>query len=485
MIPPLRGRSNARRRPIPILARAALRIALGLALAAVLGAGPPPAGSGSDAAGARAADRAAPARVAKRPNVLLVSIDTLRVDHVSGYGYARNTTPNLDARIAAGVRFDLARTVEPLTNPALSSMITSRHPHHHGGSRNGIRVHEGLTSVPKAFADGGYRTAAFVGNWTLRDKLSGLAEHFQEYEEVLTRARWLGLIRSEATAEDLTESALAWLADRRDSGDGRPYMLWVHYVEPHAPYRARKEFLKQLGIPRSSNLSAEERYDTEIAYVDRSIGELFAGMKQLGADRDTIVAFFSDHGESLGEHDYWGHGRHLYEPTLRIPLSITWPGTLEPRTVGLPALLIDVGPTLLGLAGVDGRPEFEGYDWAPYLRGAAAPVDRVTHYQAHKGAVLGDHDSDIARKAGLLEVGTIRREFKEIFRIPNNRRQTFDLAADPAEVDNLSRVKENPTEGLQEWMRLVYEGLGSFDDDPPEPLDDEAAEVMRSLGYVD
>lgn len=461
-------------------ARPLLRAALAAAVVAVASA-PSPASSPASSSAPSPADRPAPGP----PNVLLVSIDTLRADHVSAYGYSRATTPNLDRLIEAGVRFDLARTPEPLTNPALSSLVTARHPHHHGASRNGIRVREGLTSVPKSFAAAGYRTAAFVGNWTLRDKLSGLAEHFGEYEEVLTRARWLGLIRSEATAEDLTESALAWFADRRDAGDARPWLLWVHYVEPHAPYRARKEFLDQLGIPRSSNLDAVERYDTEIAYVDRSIGELFKGMKQLGADRNTVVAFFSDHGESLGEHDYWGHGRNLYEPTLRIPMSITWPGRLAPRTVDLPALLIDVGPTLLGLAGVEGHPDFQGYDWTGYFAGDdPGPLERVTFHQAHKGAVLGNHDSDIARKAGLLEVGTIRAEFKEIFRIPNNRRETFDLRADPGELSSLSRPRENPTEGLQEWMRLVYDGLGSFDD-APEPLDPEAEEIMRSLGYVD
>ena len=129
------------------------------------------------------------------PNVLIVSIDTLRADHVSAYGYSRATTPNLDDLIADGVRFDRARTIEPLTGPALVSMLTSIHPHEHGASRNGLRMRPGLASLPKAMQANGYRTVAYVGNWTLRDKLSGLAEHFDSYNEVLTRNRWWGMVR--------------------------------------------------------------------------------------------------------------------------------------------------------------------------------------------------------------------------------------------------------------------------------------------------
>jgi arylsulfatase A-like enzyme len=419
------------------------------------------------------------------PNVVIVSVDTLRADHMSSYGYERETTPNIDDLIDRGVRFTRARTIEPLTSPALCSMLTSLDPHQHGASRNGLRMRSGLASLPKALQAHGYRTAAFVGNWTLRDKLSGIGEHFEQYEEVLTRRRWLGLVRSEATAEDLTERSLEWISRHRATSGAQPFLLWVHYVEPHAPYRLHREFVEQVGLRRESNYTAVERYDTEIAFVDHAIGELLRGLDRRGSLEQTVVVFVADHGESLGEHDYWGHGRHLYEPSLLIPMAIVWPERVEPRTVDSAALITDLAPTLLGLLGYPAPAGFVGYDWANVMSGAEPPRDRVTHYQAHRGSVISRHDSDLARRSGLLEVGVIDGDVKEIFRIDKNRRRLFDLVSDPRESIGLSEPKQSPTEGLLTWMRAIYDGLSSFTDMPPEPLDEESIEQLRSLGYVD
>ncbi len=149
------------------------------------------------------------------PNVVILTIDTLRADRLSSYGYRRPTTPNLDRLLASGVRFTQARTVEPLTNPALCSMFTSLYPHEHGATRNGLRLRPDATSAARVLGQRGYRSAAFVGNWTLRNGISGLGDHFQTYDEVFSRKRWFGLFKGEATAEDLTDAALAWLEDHR------------------------------------------------------------------------------------------------------------------------------------------------------------------------------------------------------------------------------------------------------------------------------
>ena len=151
------------------------------------------------------------ARAADPPYVLLVTVDTLRADRLSSYGYGRPTSPNIDALLERGLRFSRARTVEPLTNPALASMLTGIEPHRHGASRNGLRVEQGLESLPKILARNGWLTAAFVSNWTLKDNVSRLGEHFEEYGEVFTRRRWLGLLNAEATATDVTDEALEHL----------------------------------------------------------------------------------------------------------------------------------------------------------------------------------------------------------------------------------------------------------------------------------
>jgi len=419
------------------------------------------------------------------PNILFITVDTLRTDRMSIYGYERPTSPNIDALMKQGAWFTQARTIEPLTNPALASMLTSLYPHEHGSTRNGLRIRSGLASLPKAMQASGYRTAAFVGNWTLRDKLSGMGEHFEEYQEVLTRNRWFGLLRREADAHDVSEAAADWIMEHVQARREQPFLAWVHYIEPHAPYRMWREYVEQLGLAKTDRYPPADRYDTEIAFVDDQIGALLKQLENLDIMQETLIVFVSDHGESLGEHGYWGHGRYLYEPTLRIPMSITWPGHIIPREVGAPALIIDLAPTILSVVGQQHPSGFKGYDWSAVFDGAPPPIDRLTHYQAHRGAVISRHDSDLARKSGLLAIGIIKNNRKEIFRLENKRRRVYDLEADPGELSSLSPKKESPSEGLQLWMSALDSALDSFEDMAPTPLDEESIRLLRSLGYVD
>jgi arylsulfatase A-like enzyme len=422
-----------------------------------------------------------------RPNVLLLTIDTLRADRLSGYGYERTTSPNLDRLMRSGVRFTQARTVEPLTAPALCAMLTSSFPHENGATRNGLLMRQGLSSLPTLLQSEGYLTAAIVSNWTLRHKITGLADHFEEYDELLRRKRWLGLFSSEAKANHVTDTAVEWL-EHYSASPERPFLLWVHYTDPHAPYKGHGVHLAELGLEeRRGKLSASDRYDTEIAYTDHQVSRLLGRLDELGLTEETLVVFTSDHGESLGEHDYWGHGRHLYEPTLRIPMALTWPGRIEPRVIEAPALNIDLTPTIAGLLQLEQPDEFRGLDWTAVLTGAAPPpMDRATQHQAHRGAVFSRHDSDIARRAGLLEVGVVRSGYKEILRLKKDRKRwRFDLSADPREQVNLSEPGSDPTDGLRVWMEFVDFGLRQSDDVPPQPLDDETIEQLRALGYAD
>jgi len=417
-----------------------------------------------------------------RPDVVIVTVDTLRYDRLSYHGYSRPTSPNIDRLLAAGAHFTQARVTEPLTSPSMCSMITSLHPHEHGSSRNGLSLRPGLPSLTKVLQRRGYRTAAIVGNWTLRDKLSGLGEHFDEFQELFSRKRWLGMIGSEATGEDLTEAAIDWLDEH--AGDGEdPYLLWVHYVEPHEPYKFHPEFAERLGVGRRRNTSDSDRYDTEVAFVDHVIGKLLERIRS--QSRPPLIVFASDHGESLGEHDYFGHGRHLYEVTVHIPMSFTWPGRLEPLSIDAPASILDVAPTIFGLAGWPIPPTFRGFDWSPVLRGEAEPpAGRVLFLQAHKGAFHPGEDLK-ARQQGLLEVGLVDSGRKEVLRVRSDRRRLFDLAADPQELESLARLRSEPSPSLAEWLEQVEAGLAAADDLPVPDLDEESLERLRSLGYID
>jgi arylsulfatase A-like enzyme len=395
---------------------------------------------------------------------------------LSAYGYRRPTTPNLDRLLAQGVRFTQARTVEPLTNPSLCSMFTSLYPHEHGATRNGLRLRPDALSAARVLGRRGYRTAAFVGNWTLRNGISGLGDHFQSYDEVFTRKRWLGLFKGEATAEDLTDAALAWLGGHQED-----------------PYRLQEEQAGRLGIGTGSDVSRQDRYDTEVAFADQQIGRLLAEFQrnpELAAN--TLIVFAADHGESLGEHSYWGHGRNLYEPTLRIPLGLVWPGRIRPGVIEAPALNMDVAPTVLGLAGLPVPAAFHGYDWSPVLlRNAEPPRERTMWFQAHKGAVLSAQEAGSARRKGLLEVAVLTGWRKEIVRIGEGRRWTFDLLRDPGETRSLDpRAASGGTggsasAGLRDWMTAVRKGLAMSDQVLANRIDPESAARLRALGYAE
>lgn len=420
------------------------------------------------------------------PNVLLICVDTLRPDRLSAYGYDRPTSPAIDELLAHGAVFTAARTVEPLTVPSSTSMITSRFPHEHGATRNGLRIRPGLESLPKLLAARGYETGAFVGNWTLKDKLTGLAEHFDTYEEVFSRKRWFGLFNSEATGADLTDGALAWVKRHRKEHPHRPYFLWVHYVEPHAPYRFWEDFADRLEIDAGRGVSKSDRYDTEIAFVDREIGRLLEGLGGLDAlARDTLVLFVSDHGESLGEHGYWGHGRHVFEDGLRIPMAFVWPGRVPRETIEAPSLIIDLPPTVLGLLGLPEPDSFRGFDWSPVFRGEEEAADRIEYFQAHKGAVQMDHSSSAARAGGLLEVGRIAGRRKEVFDVRNHTVRIYDFVDDPGEVHDLAAPGTKPSQELLTWYHTVRQGILAASDIPQAELDAASRERLRALGYID
>lgn len=434
-----------------------------------------------------AARRAEPPQ--RFPNVVVLTIDTLRADRLSSYGYRRPTTPNIDRLLASGVRFSQTRTVEPLTNPAMCSLFTSLYPHEHGATRNGLRLRPDLQSFARVLERRGYRTAAFVGNWTLKNRISGLGDHFESYGEIFTRKRWLGMFKGEATAEDLTDSALDWLEEARKT-PRHPFLLWVHYVDPHAPYRLQEELAPRLGIRPgrggSGDVSRQDRYDTEVAFADRELGRLLAAFERDPALKaNTLFVFTADHGESLGEHGYWGHGRNLFEPGLRIPFGMAWAGRIKPGTViDAPAVNLDVASTVLGLAGLPVPDGFRGFDWTPVLlQGAPPPRDRVVLFQAHKGAVLSAKEAATARRNGLLEVAVMTGGRKEIFRVPERRLWLFDLFKDPRET-RAATMGTRLSQHLHEWMDNVQKGLIASDRLAPAEVDPENAAQLRALGYT-
>jgi arylsulfatase A-like enzyme len=222
-----------------------------------------------------------------------------------------------------------------------------------------------------------------------------------------------------------------------------------------------------------------------VAFADLHVGRLLRELHAQGLTRQTLVVFTADHGESLGEHGYWGHGRNLWEPTLRIPMGLVWPGRLMTRVVGEPALNLDLAPTVLGLLGLPPLPGQRGFDWSPVLRGEAPPPrDRSTCHQAHRGAVQSLQDAERARQRGLLEVGLLRGGRKEVLRLVSDHRWLFDLAQDRGEAASLVPSGSAASAELRACLALVQAGLVASDALPAPPTDSETLDGMRALGYI-
>ena len=290
-----------------------------------------------------------------RPNVLLITIDTLRWDRLGSYGAAHNPTPVLDRLAARGTRFETAIAHVPLTAPSHASILTGLTPVRHGVRDNGAFVLTEKITLASTFRAAGYATGAFVSGFPL-DRRFGFAAGFQTYDDRLPGSDGPGRAAyTERRADDTTERALAWLAASAgnrpsSSGAAPPWFLWIHYFDPHAAYDP----------PQPWKGKMPTAYDGEVAFVDDQIGRLFGKLAQMGAESQTIVAVTADHGESLGAHNEETHGVFIYDATLRVPLIVAGPGISAgsvPKVVGRG---VDVMPTLVDVAGLQVPEHLDG-----------------------------------------------------------------------------------------------------------------------------
>lgn len=420
----------------------------------------------------------------RRPSVIVICVDTLRADHLMAYGSLRPLTPRMDALLARGVVMETARTPVPLTTPAVASVLTSLHPHRHGSTRNGVPIYSDLTTLPGLLAGQGYQTAAVISNWTLRDHLSNIGAAFQDgFLEALDRKRWRGLFKSEGSAPLVNSTVFRWVDGPRDPR--RPFFLWVHYIEPHAPYRFHGQYAERAGIPDGAPADAAQRYATEVAFVDARLGDLLDGFQTRGLLEGNLVVLLSDHGENLGEHSVWGHGRVCYEEGLRVPLGFVYPGTIPAGgRVGAQVTLLDVAPTVLGLLGLDTPSTMEGRDLSSVCTGQRKLGEEPCFFQAQRGAVLRRSKVEKGRVRGPLEISRILGSSKTTVRYHSTGELCrYDLGADPRETRNLARAGEAPTGDLADWQKDVFDTLAR--QQRPDPvLAEEDVERLKALGYL-
>jgi arylsulfatase A-like enzyme len=337
------------------------------------------------------------------PNVLLITVDTLRADRLGAYGFDLDVSPAIDKLAEQGALFTRAISGASFTSPSHASIMTSRYTRQHTiGYENGRTRLEGMTTLAEQFSQAGYRTGAFVGN-VLLQRRSGFDRGFDHYDDEVPNREQNRQEIFERIAEQTTQRVLEWL----EAPDPRPVFLWVHYQDPHGPYTPPSEFRGRFNIPprpferplpildgdmgfggiplyqKLGDLTLpsiyESRYVEEIAYADEWIGRLISKFEDIAQPGMPIVAFTGDHGESLGEANlYFIHGSSTLPDQGHVPLIIRAPG-VEPSRSNHTVHHVDIMPTLLELAGLEVPVEISGVALGPILRGSASMPERVVY----------------------------------------------------------------------------------------------------------
>ena len=367
--------------------------------------------------------------------MILISIDTLRADRLSAYGYRKIKTPNIDSFADHGTLYRDVESQIPLTLPSHTSLFTSTYPFQNRIEENAERVPPGLVTLAGVLRGRGYRTAAFIGSVFLERQL-GLDQGFETYDSPfhfeafspISGSMFFGDTRPNPSVREKRDGALViraatqWLASRRN----QPVFAFVHLFDLHKPYDPHQ------GFPAPG-------YDTELLYIDSILGGFKKTLVESGWWDRSMVVLLSDHGESLGEHGEASHGVFIYQSTVWTPLLIHWPaaGPAMPQRVAEPAGLIDVAPTILDAVHVTVPPSFEGTSLLPEI------TPRAVYTES-----LHTHDS-----FGWAALRSVRAGKYKYIDAP--RPELYDLEADPHELNNIYRKDPAAARPLQERLRIL------------------------------
>lgn len=434
-----------------------------------------------------------------RPNILLVTVDTLRADHMSLYGYERPTTPQIDAFFSRSMVFETAYAPTSFTPPSVVTILSGQYPAAHRVRMVFQKLPAETRLLPDFLKALGYHTAAVVSNMVLTDEATGLGSHFDYYDDFVDQHVE---IRNgyERDARRTTDAALDWIQRARSLES--PHFAWVHYMDPHGPYRPPQDTFQTFDHPEPVPFNIErvpiynrldgitdgayyvDRYDEEIAFADAEIGRFLAAYQR--EFPDSVIVFTSDHGEYLMDHGSWfTHGFFVYEPVLRVPLMVMTP-TLPASRESVPVAVGGITPMLLEMVGIDTSESFPirspmAFDPDIFVEGLGAK--RGTQYRA---LIRG------SQKWVLFSANGVENPSARVY---------YDLGSDPGELNpqpwpsipedllaaaardpdpsglpksvskgsKLTQAKQKPAEGLS----VVVEGV-----------DEDELELLRTLGYV-
>jgi len=438
-------------------------------------------------------------------NVLVVLIDTLRADRLGSYGNERGLTPFLDEIAAKGVVFSNAFAPSSWTVPSIASLFTSHYPSQHKVTTFDSKVPDEAVTLAEALSSRGFLAAGFTANFRLTKEL-GYAQGFDEWR------RYTGRTSIKVRGDHLRDESLQWLEQQSVLQSAKRQFLYLHFMEPHAPYQPIQPYRSRFFVPVDgvNEVAANEKmgrinfaaitpeeikllrslYDGEVASIDAELRELFRLLEAQGFLRDALVVITADHGEEFKEHGRTAHGHALYDESIRVPLIVVAPG-LEPDVVDENVSLVDVTPTILELLKLSPEPNFEG-------RSLVDLMDRpsLADWLSSNGESSRDVLSELPPTGSRFDVrahsqAVVRGSLKLLLALKGSGKQKqvvpeiYDLAADPGErKPNPSRLTEK-REALQAALIEQTQSLarrGSLERETV-PVDEATKEKLRALGY--
>jgi arylsulfatase A-like enzyme len=436
------------------------------------------------------------------PNVVFVVIDTLRADHLGSYGYAKAQTPRFDALARAGTQFSAARAPTSWTLPSVASLLTGRYPGEHGVERLKTIIDEKTVTLPEALKGVGYATAAFSANVAVVIASAGFAQGFDSFEvlevplapgevsdDPIVVRDGTGRRTQAATANTVTDAALAWLGKRADKT--APYFMYVHYYDPHTSYAPPREYAERFGIAADDPMVGPARamvmagpapptgrnleklialYDGEIAFTDTEVGRLIDGARADGSDPLVIVT--SDHGEEFGEHGGMQHGRTLFEEVLHVPLIVAGAGTAPGRVVETPMSIVSLPLTIAELAHAELPGPFSVPSLVETLRGGQPAAQPVY--------------AELAWGRGIHHWTGIDGLWKLVVDA-KLRSVLYDLATDPGERTERQANEPGRTQAMRDRVDAHVKASAKVRTTQPpglRELDAQQEKRLRALGYI-
>ena len=396
----------------------------------------------------------------RKPNILLISLDTCRADYLGCYGKRGAGTRHLDALASHSCLFTNVVSPVPMTLPAHCSMLTGTVPPVHGVHDNfHYRLGDSMTTLAERLRLSGYKTAAAVGSVVMDDRY-GLAQGFDIYDDDMDADMKIAGGHAERRGQEVTDFAVAWLENTGDE----PFFLFLHYYDPHFPYRPPGQF---------ASIFAADPYAGEIAYTDNCVGGVIETLKRLGLYDSTLIVVTSDHGEGRGEHGERLHGFYLYHSTTKVPLIIKRPGTRQAKRIERTVGLIDVTPTIVALAGLPVPDGMQGVDLSPLMDGKSLDTPKRYFYG----------ESLTPTKYGctsLLALQTDKWKY-----IQSARPELYDVENDPAELNNLLEREPQRVRTMRNRLKdSVYGWLSQAQEADTVVPDRSMIEKMKSLGYA-